>query len=92
MNVQLWVDQICVVGVDAMINIDGQIRNLLKASSSLINKAFSSESVTDADKEIITDHLLLLSEQLGFWALRKNKQRFYYDLKDHIRWMLKKYP
>ena len=89
---QLWVDQICVVGVDAMINIDGQIRNLLKASSSLINKAFSSESVTDADKEIITDHLLLLSEQRGFWASRKNKQRFYYDLKDHIRWMLKKYP
>lgn len=89
---QLWVDQICAVGVDAMISIDGQIRNLLKSNDVLTKKFFAKKNLSEDDQKIFCDQFTIVSDQLLFWTIQGNKERFLYDLKDHVRWMLKKYP
>lgn len=84
-----WVDQIRVVGVDAM--TDGQIQNLIQANKVLAEDVLNNDSFTLQDKETIRDRLHDLTLQLAFWTKQDNKERFCYDLKDHIKWMLKNY-
>ena len=75
-----------------MISIDGQIRNLLKSSNVLMENFFANKNITKDDRKIFHDQMIIVSDQLLFWTLQENKERFYYDLKDHVRWMLKNYP
>jgi len=87
--VQLWVDQINVAGVDTM--TDGQIQNLISANKILVQDVLTNKSFTQGDREQVRDKMYLLTLQLAFWVDKNNKQRFFYDLKDHIRWMLKNF-
>ena len=68
---------------------DGQIQNLIKANKVLLEDVLTNESFSLQDKEIVRDRLDILTKQLAFWTQRDNQERFIYDLKDQIRWMLK---
>ena len=82
-------DQINAVGATAM--TEGQIQNLIKANKVLLEDVLTNESFSLEEKEIIRDRLGILTKQLAFWTQRDNQERFIYDLKDQIRWMLKNY-
>ena len=81
--------QINVVGVNAM--TDGQIKNLIKANRVLIEDVLTNDSFREEDKKVINDRIGILRKQLKFWVEQDNQERFAYDLKDQIRWMLKNY-
>ena len=81
--------QINVVGVDAM--TDGQIKNLIKANRVLIEDVLTNDSFSEEDKKVINDRIRILRKQLKFWVEQDNQERFAYDLKDQICWMLKNY-
>ena len=72
-------------------NTDGQIQNLKKANKVLLEDVLTNESFSLQDKEIIRDRLGRLTERLALWTQIDNQERFIYDLKDQIRWMLKNY-
>jgi len=88
--VQLWADQINVAEVDAMTR-NQKIQNLISANKILIQDVVSNESFTQEDKELVRDKMHLLTLQLAFWVDEENEERFFYDLKDHINWMLKNF-
>ena len=80
-------DQINVVGVDAMSEID----NLIKANQVLLEDVINNDSFSTEDMIKIRDRIGVLINQLEFWAVQDNTERFCYDLKKHIHWMLKNY-
>lgn len=82
-------DQINVVGVDVM--SEQHIKNLISANKVLVEDVLSNDSFSIEEKEKIKDRLEILTEQLWFWTQQDNKERFCYELKDHINWMLKNY-
>ncbi len=86
---RLWVDQINVVGVDVM--TEGQINNLIQANKVLIEDVLTNDSFTSEDKQIIRDRVKILTQQLAFWTQQDNQERFVYDLRDQVKWMLKNY-
>lgn len=86
---QLWVDQTNVVGVDAM--NDQSIQNLINANKIILEDIISNKSFSVEEKDRVRDRLKILIQQLGFWTEQDNKDRFFYDLKDHVNWMLKSF-
>ena len=68
-----------------------KIQNLISANKILIQDVVSNESFTQEDKELVRDKMHLLTLQLAFWVDEENEERFFYDLKDHINWMLKNF-
>lgn len=82
-------DQICVVGVDAM--SEQHIKNLISANKVLVEDVLTNDSFSIEEKEKIKDRLEILTAQLWFWTQEDNKERFCYELKEHINWMLKNY-
>ena len=81
--------QINVVGVDVM--TEGQINNLIQANKVLIEDVLTNDSFTSEDKQIIRDRVKILTQQLAFWTQQDNQERFVYDLRDQVKWMLKNY-
>lgn len=86
---QLWVDQINVVGVDAM--TEGQIKNLIQANKVLLEEVLTNDDFSLEDKVAIKERLEIVTKQLAFWTTQDNQERFIYDLKDQVNWMLKNY-
>jgi hypothetical protein len=70
---------------------NGQIQNLIKANKVLLEDVLGNESFSLEEKEIIRDRLGILTKQLAFWTHQDNQERFIYDLKDQVKWMLKNY-
>jgi hypothetical protein len=77
------------VGVDVM--TEGQINNLIQANKVLIEDVLTNDSFTSEDKQIIRDRVKILTQQLAFWTQQDNQERFVYDLRDQVKWMLKNY-
>ncbi len=82
-------DRINVVGVNAM--SEQHIKNLISANKVLVEDVLTNDSFSIEEKEKIKDRLEILTEQLWFWTQQDNKERFCYELKDHINWMLRNY-
>lgn len=70
---------------------EGQIKNLISANKILMEDVLTNDSFTLQDKQDIAERLDILTKQLAFWMEENNKERFFYDLKKHINWMLKNY-
>ena len=43
------------------------------------------------DLELIQNKLGETIEQLTFWFEQNNEERFFYELKQHLQWMLKEF-
>lgn len=84
-----WADQINVVGVDAM--SEQHIENLISANKVLVEDVLTNDSFSLEDKESVREKLGILTQQLSFWTEQNNQDRFCYDLKDQIKWMLKNF-
>ena len=82
-------DQINVVGEDVM--DEGQIKNLIQANKVLLEEVLTNDDFSLEDKVAIKERLEIVTKQLAFWTAQDNQERFLYDLKDQIKWMLKNY-
>jgi hypothetical protein len=78
------------VGADAMTKAE-QIKELMGANQILVENVFSDESFAQEDREQVRDKIHSLTLQLAFWVDENNEERFFYDLKDHVNWMLKNF-
>lgn len=78
-----------VAEVNAMTEV--QIKNLISANKILMEDVLTNDSFTLQDKKDIAKRLDTLTKQLSFWVDQNNKERFFYDFKKHINWMLKNY-
>ena len=58
------------------------VNNLLHEDI-LNNDSFSEEELVS-----ISERMKTLIDQLNFWVEKDNSQRFIYELKSHIQWML----
>ena len=70
--------------------LKAKIENLVKANEALCNNISSNGDIKDLEK--IKTKLGETIEQLYFWYQQDNKERFFYELKKHIQWMVKEFP
>lgn len=70
---------------------EGEIQNLIKANRVLLEDVLTNNSFSMEAKKVIRDRLEIVTKQLAFWTQQNNQQRFAYDLKDQVKWMLKNY-
>ena len=69
--------------VDFMIGIMSKDQ-LNQVEDMLTNNSFEVE-----DLELVQSKMSSMIEQLEFWSLQDNRERFIYELKSHIAWLLK---
>ena len=66
-----------------------KIKNLLNANEMLIEDILQNNSFQVEDLELVQKKFGELIDQLKFWTKIDNQDRFYYELKNHVDWMLK---
>lgn len=66
------------------------IKNLVSANK-ILNEGLLDGDFDVVDLEYARDKLGQLIEQLEFWMEQDNAERFCYELKNHIQWMLDNY-
>ena len=67
------------------------IKALLSANKMIGEDILTNDSFTEQDLTEVRDRVAILIEQLEFWAERDNSERFCYELKNHIQWMIDNY-
>lgn len=67
-----------------------KIENLISANKVLCEEAIKNGSLYDL--ELIQGKLDETIEQLSFWFEQDNQERFFYELKQHLQWMIKEFP
>ena len=72
-------------------NQEEYIKNLINANNLIGNDILSNDSFTEEDLTEVRDRIGVLIEQLEFWVEQDNSERFCYELKNHIQWMIKNY-
>jgi hypothetical protein len=68
-----------------------ELDNLIQANQMLLEDVISNDSFSTEDMIEIRDRIGILINQLEFWTGQDNAERFCYDLKKHIHWMLENY-
>ncbi len=66
-----------------------KFKNLVKANTLLVEDMLENDSFEIEDLELVQKKFGELIDQLEFWAKTDNEDRFYYELKNHVDWMLK---
>jgi hypothetical protein len=66
------------------------IKNLVSANK-ILNESLLDKGFSEHDLEVARDKLGELIDQLEFWVEQDNSERFCYELKNHIQWMLDNY-
>ena len=69
--------------------IDRRVRTLFKALSCLNKDFVENGSFSLEDHELVQEKTIDLMEQLKFWMKEDNKERFCYELTQHIKWFLR---
>ena len=72
-------------------NQEEYIKNLINANNLIGNDILNNDSFTEEDLTEVRDRIGVLIEQLEFWVEQDNSERFCYELKNHIQWMIKNY-
>lgn len=72
-------------------NKEEYIKNLINANNLIGNDILNNDSFTEEDLTQVRDRIGVLIEQLEFWVKQDNTERFCYELKNHIQWMIKNY-
>ena len=68
---------------------DKKFKNLVKANALLVEDMLENDSFEIEDLELVQKKFGELINQLKFWVKTDNENRFYYELKNHVDWMLK---
>lgn len=66
-----------------------EVVKLLTMIRILNEDAVNNETFKVEDLELINKKTAELQEQLSFWTSKKNRERFIYELKNHVNWFLK---
>lgn len=72
-------------------NQEEYIKNLINANNLIGDDILNNDSFTEEDLTEVRDRIGVLIEQLEFWVEQDNTERFCYELKNHIQWMVDKY-
>ena len=64
------------------------IKNLMSANNLLHNDIINNDSFSEEELVSISERMKTLIDQLNFWVEEDNSERFVYELKNHIQWML----
>ena len=67
------------------------IKNLLSVNKIINEDILINDSFTEQDLIEVCDRISTLIEQLEFWVEQDNSERFCYELKNHIQWLMDNY-
>lgn len=67
------------------------IKNLVEANKLIAEDILSNPSFSVEELEEIRDKMSSLIEQLEFWAEQDNFNRFMYELKEYLNWIIDNY-
>ena len=67
------------------------IKNLVEANKLIAEDILSNPSFSVEELEEIRDKMSSLIEQLEFWAEQNNSNRFMYELKEYLNWIINNY-
>ena len=67
------------------------IENLVSANKLIMGDLMKNPSFEIEDLEKVQARMETLMSQLQFWMKQDNKERFIYELKDYINWVLEQY-
>jgi hypothetical protein len=68
---------------------DQYLKSLVKANSIIIEDMLTNNNFKAEELELVQSKMASMIEQLEFWSLQDNRERFAYELKSHIAWLLK---
>ncbi|MDO7612760.1 MAG: hypothetical protein MUQ75_00875 [Crocinitomicaceae bacterium] len=71
-----------------MKNQEEYIKNLMSANNLLHNDIINNDGFSEEELVSISERMKALIDQLNFWVEEDNSERFVYELKNHIQWML----
>jgi|AOAMet_66_BLW_10_1038536.scaffolds.fasta_scaffold48342_2 hypothetical protein len=71
-----------------MKNQEEYIKNLMSVNNLLHEDILNNDSFSEEELVSISERMKTLIDQLNFWVEKDNSQRFIYELKSHIQWML----
>jgi len=71
------------------VNKKQQIAQLIQVNKSLSEDIINHSSVEGL--EMLQDKMTQTIDQLMFWVEQDNDDRFFYELKNHIQWVLDNY-
>ena len=72
-------------------DLEKYILKLRNANNKIIGDILSNPSFSEEDLIEVRDRVGSLIEQLEFWREQNNFERYCYELKNHIQWMIKNY-
>jgi len=64
------------------------IKNLVSANHLLHEDILNNDSFSEEELTLVSERMEILIDQLNFWLEQDNSERFCYELKNHIQWML----
>lgn len=67
------------------------MKELIKANNLICQDILNNDSFSEDELQVVSNKFAELIEQLEFWMAQGNSQRFCYELKNHIQWMIKNY-
>lgn len=70
-------------------HLQSELQKLISANKSICNEVMEIGELEDL--ELIQNKLGETIEQLTFWFEQNNEERFFYELKQHLQWMLKEF-
>jgi tRNA-dihydrouridine synthase len=72
-------------------NQEEYIKNLISVNQMIGEDILNNPSFTEEELIEVKDRVGTLIEQLEFWLNQDNSERFCYELKNHIQWMIDNY-
>ena len=72
-------------------NQEEYIKNLISVNQMIGEDILNNPSFTEEELMEVKDRVGTLIEQLEFWLNQDNSERFCYELKNHIQWMIDNY-
>jgi|SaaInlV_125m_DNA_1040241.scaffolds.fasta_scaffold52338_4 uncharacterized protein YktB (UPF0637 family) len=76
---------------DSQSKMAKRLRELVESNLLIGEDIVNNDSFTTEDLIVVQDRMKTLIDQLIFWTEQDNDKRFYYDLKDHLNWLLENY-
>jgi hypothetical protein len=70
---------------------ENYIAKLVHVNKLINEDILSNPSFEIEDLELVQEKMTELIDQLEFWHSQDNEERFCYELKQHLHWMIKNY-
>ena len=68
-----------------------QIQSVVEVNKLILEDILSNDSFEIEDLERVARHMEDLMENLYFWFEQNNSERFFFELKNHLNWLLENF-